>query len=215
MGKDDYDPASLPQTPPNVLSPIRSPTWSPISPLGAKSPAGSAPNRNLLNSILIDTGIYSPRRNAEVPVGQETWEISTASASASFALPPSTSGTQNGKEKIGCKNKRAPRKSAGVAFKAKHLVWIEEEGLPNLKARLQEQKLLLDTVLQDISSLDMQMRAIKIMQSKDDFKKACETHVDTKLQLTIKKAKCRKEIQKYHAEDAANIGSGIGEKWEG
>ena len=88
MGKDDYNPASLPQTPPNVLSPIRSATWSPISPLGARSPAGSAPNRNLLNSILIDTGIYSPRRNAEVPVGQETWEISTASGEAASSKRP-------------------------------------------------------------------------------------------------------------------------------
>ena len=40
------------------------------------------------------------------------------------------------------------------------------------------------------------MRAIKLMQSKEDFKKACEAHVETKLQLTVKKAKYRKEIQK-------------------
>ena len=30
MDKDDYDPRALPQTPPTVVSPLRSPTWSPI-----------------------------------------------------------------------------------------------------------------------------------------------------------------------------------------
>ena len=36
----------------------------------------------------------------------------------------------------------------------------------------------------------------KRQQSKEEFKVACDKHVDTKLQLTVQKAKYRKEIQK-------------------
>ena len=40
------------------------------------------------------------------------------------------------------------------------------------------------------------MRAIKAMKSRDEFKLACQTHIDTKLQLRVKKAKIKKEILK-------------------
>ena len=34
------------------------------------------------------------------------------------------------------------------------------------------------------------------MKSKEEFKKACDSHVDVKLEMTLKKARCRKEVQK-------------------
>ena len=42
----------------------------------------------------------------------------------------------------------------------------------------------------------MQMRAVKLMKSREEFKKTCEEHVDIKLQLSVRRAKHRKEIQK-------------------
>ena len=82
--------------------------------------------------------------------------------------------------------KRAPRKSAGTTSKANHLLWIDSEGLPDLQRRLHEEKQNLDNVSQEITDLDMQMRAIKAMKTKEEFKIACETHVEVKLQMSIR-----------------------------
>ena len=219
MGKDDHDPRARPKTPPTVVSPLRSPTWSPIPPLTKETPACSVQNENLLNSILIDTGIFSPRRQAMTPVVQDTWERSTSTTSATFSLPrdpvPGTSGTQQKRE---VKTKRAPRKTAGTTSKANHLIWIESEGLPNLMEKLDQAKLELSSTIQEITDLDMQMRAVKLMKTREEFKAACKVHVDVKLQLSVKRAKIRKEIQKLQsskndASDPANPGPGTRENW--
>ena len=73
---------------------------------------------------------------------------------------------------------------------------MEEQGIPNLKAKLQQQKEDLENAVQEIKDLDLQMKAIKSMKSKEEFKKACDSHVDVKLEMTLKKARCRKEVQK-------------------
>ena len=195
MGKDDYDPKLLPQTPPRPVTPIQSPTWSPISPLPDSAPP-STPNHNLLGNILLQTGIYNPRRDALKPTALPPWERSTSSKNATFASDDAQQGSVLPKPNTQNKVRRAPRKSAGTAPKAAHLVWIEDEGLPNLKAKLDENKQQLDSTLQDIASLDLQIRAIRIMKSKKEFKEACEQHVETKLNLNVKKVTIRKEIQK-------------------
>ena len=134
---------------------MQSPTWSPISPLAPQpastSGTGSKSNQNLLSSILLDTGIYSPRHNAEAPIPKTMWERETASTSASFRLPENISITPEKESKIrDMTTKRAPRKSAGATSKAAHLLWVEEQGLPNLKSKLQSQKQDLEKAAQEI-----------------------------------------------------------------
>ena len=199
MEKDDYESNIRPQTPPGLVSPIQSPTWSPISPLKDTSP--SIPNSNLLSNILQSSGIYNPRNDALAPKPSTSqfWERTTSSVDTSFVLPSSEGQLASpsvGDNRAQAKSRRAPRKSAGAASKASHLIWIEEEGLPNLKQKLENSKLALENTVQEIESLDMQIRAIKIMKSKQEFKKACEQHVEIKLNLSVRRAANRKEIQK-------------------
>ena len=147
---------------------------------------------------MVDSGIYDPRNDAIAPGTSEFWERSTATSDATFALPavlPANSvSTKRKNENI--TGKRAPRKTAGATSKASHLIWIEEQGLPDLQSKITSQKHQLSEVTQDLANLDHQMRAIKIMKTREEFNLACKSHIDTKLQLRVRKAKIRKELQK-------------------
>ena len=164
MGKDDCDSNSLDQAP-SISANAPSPSWSPIPPLSEPSTS----NHDLLNSILLDSGIYDPRVEAEKPKSTEFWERSTSSSDATFTLPAvlpdSTISNKRRNETI--RGKRAPRKTAGASSKASHLVWIEDQGLPDLQSKLTIQKHLLEEVTQDLANLDHQMRAIKIMRPRE------------------------------------------------
>ena len=88
-------PIMPPPTPP--ITPIKtgcqSPSWSPIPDTSRTMP--STPNNNLLSSILLETGIYSPRGCASIPKINGTWERSTASNDSGFALPSVSNPAEN------------------------------------------------------------------------------------------------------------------------
>ena len=77
-GSDMSKQTSPPSTPPKgkipaPLSPISSPSWSPIP----DTTAPTAANANLLDDILKQTGIYNPRGTATAPRHIATWEVTS------------------------------------------------------------------------------------------------------------------------------------------
>ena len=134
---------------------------------------------------MMNSGIFSPRQEAEIPVPNDPWERTT-SAIITPAQSPATSTTEPRPTSYASEtrmrlpkitNKRAPRKTAGITSKRSHLQWLAQTGLPRQNEALAIAKADQLKTIQEKTDLEIQMNAIRAMQGKDAYETVSYTHL--------------------------------------